>query len=71
MTYLLKTTSVLDRHTLLDKSAQQPLSQTFIQRDEETGLATRFVTLLVGDWEDLGRPDRITVSIEPGDTLND
>jgi len=26
--------------------------------------------LTVADWEDLGRPDEITVTVEPGDQLN-
>lgn len=28
------------------------------------------VTITLADWDDLGQPDQLTVTIEPGDRLN-
>ncbi len=42
----------------------------FSVRDEDTGLPIRTVILDPQDFEDLGEPKQITVTIEPGDKIN-
>lgn len=44
--------------------------QWFRATDEDTHAYHRRVYIDHNTWDDLGRPDTITVSIEPGDTLN-
>ena len=31
----------------------------------------RYIAVSRGDWDDMGRPEVVTVTIEPGDLLND
>lgn len=64
MTNLRKTTVLLEREEILGDQVY------FLERDEETDEALTRVELPVGLDEDLGSPDTITVSIEPGDKLS-
>lgn len=43
----------------------------FSQEDEATGDHRIGVSIDLDTWDDLGRPDQLTVIIEPGDKLND
>ena len=47
-----------------------PGAQLFVQLDEDTGLPSTSLTIGPQSWEDLGRPQRVTVTVEPGDLLN-
>lgn len=42
----------------------------FAAVDDDTGLTTTLLTIRTESWERLGRPKRITLTIEPGDLLN-
>lgn len=59
--------SVLDRVPPVDGTVR---SMAFVTRDDDTHEATRIVEVTIEDWNDLGRPDQLTVTIEPGDALN-
>lgn len=51
-------------------AAAAGLGQVFYHRDDE-GTWERFETTLTTElWEDLGSPEVITVTVEPGDLLN-
>lgn len=39
--------------------------------EEDTGMVTRTVVLARRDVDDMGWPEKITVTIEPGDKLNE
>lgn len=68
MATLTRTRSVLHRSAT---KGDEPYSrQWFIQADEDTNVVRREVYVDRQTFEDLGEPDTITVSIEPGDTLN-
>lgn len=66
---LSKTVSVLDRAPVFATSADE----AFAQRDEDHPY--RYVPGVVRierqKWRDFGCPDQVTVTIEPGDRLND
>lgn len=47
------------------------ITHTFRMRYEDTNVIQRTVELDAEDWEEMGRPETITVTIEPGDRLND
>jgi hypothetical protein len=49
---------------------QYPDDPVFVCRHEDTGDITRTVVLATADWDLMGRPERVTVSVEPGDLLN-
>ena len=56
--------------SLLHYQADVSDSQQAVYMDPaDIGTGTA-VDLPTADWEDLGRPDTITVTIEPGDHLN-
>ena len=42
----------------------------FAQKDEDTGEWGHPLRLSESDWDEFGRPSTLTVTIEPGDTLN-
>jgi hypothetical protein len=42
-----------------------------IERDEPDETRRRDVTIDYATWQDLGEPETITVTIEPGDRLNE
>lgn len=43
----------------------------FARIDDDTGDNTRELRLTLDDWDGLGQPDVLTVTVEPGDKLND
>ena len=43
----------------------------FEAREDDHGTVEREVSVTKGAWRDLGEPETITVTIEPGDLLND
>ena len=47
-----------------------PGREFFWEKLDEAG-HPRIVSLNRGDWDDMGRPQVVTVTIEPGDLLND
>lgn len=59
---LSRTRSVLHLDPLTDR--------TYRQVDEDTDVLHREVYLDIRTYQDLGEPETITISIEPGDTLN-
>lgn len=62
---LSKTTTVM--HHELDVGAHVKL----VSRDDDTGGIHRAALMTRADWQDMGEPETITVTIEPGDLLND
>ena len=44
--------------------------QTFSHNDED-GNEYESYTMSIPDWREMGQPDMITVTIEPGDALSD
>lgn len=63
MRIMTRTVKVLDR---------VPDTAVTFTVDTEPGEApAAFVTIALADWDDLGQPDQLTVTIEPGDRLND
>lgn len=58
---LTSTRSVLSRTRTVD-------DRVYFAQDEEPFNA--LVSLSLDKWDDLGRPETITVSVEPGDHLN-
>jgi hypothetical protein len=42
----------------------------FAQFDDDTSEIRCSTTLVEQDWEDMGRPEQITIAVEPGDKLN-
>jgi hypothetical protein len=46
------------------------LRVTFTLAYNDTGVITRTLILSYEDWRDLGSPDQLTVTVDPGDTLN-
>lgn len=65
MSALVKARSVLD----LDFAGTHYV--TFSSRDEDTGHVLRSATFSAQDYEDMGRPEQVTITIEPGDQLTD
>ena len=62
---------VLDE-TVIVVDTDEPLSPVYFQNLHDEGETTRTQLLMqTGDYEAMGRPDRITVTIEPGDLLNE
>lgn len=55
---------------MLHKSASVPklFAENRYSVEFKAGLIS--VTMLKTDWVEMGRPDEITVTIEPGDTIN-
>lgn len=45
-------------------------SRLYVASDEESGVIRRSVYVDIETYQDLGEPEEITVTIEPGDTLN-
>ncbi len=66
---LSKSTSVL-RNTHLPSGKSQTFATDAFQEGEDPNHG-KLVTMMNGLWEDLGSPDVITVTIQPGDHLND
>lgn len=65
---LLKTRKVLQR-----SERQYSVDHIFFQQENEDGIRPRYTTgiyLSNADVEDMGNPDVITVTVEPGDLLN-
>lgn len=67
MAELTATTSVLHIDT---PSSKHDLHALFQQRDEETNAITRSLLVDRRTWRDLGYPEVVTVTVEPGDRLN-
>ena len=66
---LTKTNAVLDRH---DDASTATHVRFSYAADLAAGEApTHAVDVERSDWHDMGEPDVITVTIEPGDLLND
>lgn len=65
MVMLVKTTRVLQYEGNLGDNRVR-----FSRAPDEPGDLTTIVSLDRDSWEDLGRPDHITITIEPGDLLN-
>lgn len=61
MNTLTRTRSILHRGNTHD-------GRVFFAHDEEP--YSKLISIDVDLWEDLGRPDVITVTVEPGDLLN-
>lgn len=57
----------------LDKSPELPVSDTVTfghRHDPDEPDRFRMITIDREVWEDMGTPDTITITIEPGDTIN-
>ena len=56
-------------HLIMRVHRTDAFTVQFIEPLDELGDA-RGINLCRRDWDDMGSPDTITVTIEPGDTLN-
>lgn len=63
---LTKSQSVLERRPLADA----PEHDRFVFSTPADSGRRRSLILSAEDWADLGEPETLTISIEPGDTLN-
>lgn len=63
---LTKSQSVLERRPLADA----PEHDRFVFSTPADSDRRRSLILSAEDWAEFGEPDTLTVSIEPGDTLN-
>ena len=57
--------------SVLDFSRGGTTHVTFASKDEDTGEVQRSVIIRLQDYEDMGRPEQVTITIEPGDRLNE
>lgn len=64
---LIKTAGVYDRDTTYSDAERQ----WFIQRNEDTGAVEKIHVVPTELWDEMGRPDLLTVTVEPWDRLND
>ena len=66
-----KTTKLLNHDPDLSDSYEAVyVTPTDDDGDHPTGVTPTTVCIPLIDWDDLDRPDTITVTIEPGDRLN-
>lgn len=61
-----KSRTILTRYNRADPD----MRSWYRSSDEETGVIHRDVYISQQDFEDFGEPDVITVTVEPGDHLN-
>ncbi|WP_311208789.1 MULTISPECIES: hypothetical protein [unclassified Aeromicrobium] len=64
------TVNLTKARSVLDLDGAFDTSPTFTSRDEDNGLIRRGLSMSEQDYNDMGRPERVTVTIEPGDRLN-
>lgn len=71
MTTMTRTVSVMHLESIAD-DVLHGLFAEFSNRasGDDPSMPDRTLDLPVADWHDLGEPDTITVTIEPGDKLN-
>jgi len=67
-TYLERLRSVMELQPATPDDA--PGAVTFASTDDDTGEPTKAVVLRRDDWDDMGRPETITVTVELGDRLH-
>jgi hypothetical protein len=65
---LIRMASVMDRETFHVIHGDDV---AFTTRCDDSGHVQRTLAFSRRDWEDMGRPDRLTVTVEPGDRLNE
>lgn len=65
-TTLIKTQRVLEMQAV--ETPDEPV--TFVQYEDDHGFLTTAVTISATTWRDMGCPDKLTVTLEPGDLLN-
>lgn len=63
---LVKTQRILDLEPV--ESPDEPV--TFVQWSDDADTLTTVVTVSASTWQELGRPSKLTVTLEPGDLLN-
>lgn len=59
------------QHLLDRESSGEHGTHVMFSYDHDDGVQVPVMWLPHEDWEELNRPDEITVTIEPGDVLND
>jgi hypothetical protein len=64
MTDLVLTRTVYELNVALSTSARAAF-----ETDDENGETNRHVSMSVENWNEMGKPETITVSIEPGNRL--
>lgn len=69
MAVLSKSRSVLEREPNWRDCGDETV--WFESVNEDTDLVDRSITFSIKDWVDMGSPETITITIEPGDRLND
>jgi hypothetical protein len=67
-------TTMLTKHAIVMSALREPYNATEVvfltTPDEDTG-HRETMRLSPDAWRDMGEPDVVTVTVEPGDTLND
>ena len=67
-----RTVCVMHRESIADDVLHGEIVEFSDRASHDDGtVANRTLDLPAADWHDLGDPDAITVTIEPGDKLND
>lgn len=64
---LIKSSTVLDNKT----EYYDDEVVTFYNKDDDTGMVNKIFTMPKDFWEELGSPEVVTITIEPGDKLNE
>lgn len=68
---MMRTRSILKyRDMTAGASMLEPSYVTFEREKDEPEESGRWITIDVNSWIDMGSPDTITVTVEPGDLLN-
>lgn len=65
------TTLLLKHKTVLGLATTNGPRVRFSREPEEDGDIPDTVYISWADWEDMGRPEVVTVTVEPGDLLNE
>lgn len=66
------TTAPLTKHRVVMELQNKAQGKgVYVVRDEDTWIVSERYTILSDLWEDLGRPDQITITVRAGDHLNE
>lgn len=67
----MKATTLTKTRSILTRIATGRTHVSFASHSEDDGSIDRHVEVRRATWDDLGQPEQITLTIEPGDLLND
>lgn len=70
MNTLSKMQAVMHRTSFQRDLVDRRSAVVFEAREDDLGTIEKEVSIELSAWQDMGEPDTITVTIEPGDRLN-